>query len=150
MEHFTIPSPMGMLLYDLLTAAGQWEQFQRGHFHLTITNEAWMPLDIQADPHPDPGIARRLISVAHYFNQNGEAIADPEARMNQDGFPITLRQWVGIIDDTDVLWRDQASGKVMLDPDAKAAVEELLALWARNLRTQGFVEAARDPANVSR
>ena len=83
-------------IFEIVKAAQQWDRFtQRGqHFHLKIENEPYMPLVIEAWDSPIPGEGRR-ISVAHYFESNGDLVPDPEVDIRDDGWPIELSQVLG-------------------------------------------------------
>ncbi len=122
----------------IVDATGQGAAFRTDdHYHVRIANHGYMDLVIEswASPHY---AGRRNISVAHYYEQNGDLVADPEVEIVDTGMPIGLSQPWGYT--RCLLVQD---GKLMLKPRAKADVMSFLVVWGRNLRQQGFVEAAR-------
>ena len=60
-------------------------------FHLHIDNSPWMPLDIEDIEISGPN-GLPTVSVAHYGQQNGDAMRDPEMlfEMRRDGSDIVL------------------------------------------------------------
>ena len=123
----------------IVDAAGQGRAFRHDdHYHVKIENGAYMPLVIeswQSEMYP----GRRTVSVAHYFEQGGDLLPDPEVEMVDTGDPISLSQinsftrctWLGL------------NGRLMVDMRAKREVMSLMAMWGRNLVAQGFDEAAK-------
>jgi len=109
--------------------------------YLKLEMESYMPLVIEK-------IGRNSVAVAHYYYQNGDAIADPEiifftvgedwiaAEISQPNYysaPVTM---------------DGRKECVWLCPDLKsqreqAGIAELAQLWAENLRGQGWLESGR-------
>jgi len=109
--------------------------------YLKLEMESYMPLVIEK-------INCNQVSVAHYYYQNGDAIADPDilfitvgedwiaAEISQPNYyaaPLTV---------------DGSRECVWLCPDQKsqreqAAIAELAQLWAENLRGQGWLEGGR-------
>jgi hypothetical protein len=129
------------VIQEIVAAAGQTERLtQRGpHFTLRLENPPYMPLTIEAWDSPIPGEGRR-ISVAHYFEQEGDLVPDPEVEITDTGWPIELSQR-GYY--TQVSYYDEAS-RMWFYPDSKREVLAFLnRTWAPNLRAQRFVEAAR-------
>jgi hypothetical protein len=114
-------------------------------FHLHIENPPWMPLDIEdiqiAGPNDLPSL-----SVAHYGQQNGDAMRDPEMlfEMIRDGEEIRLDPYY---------WRNDYRGIEQYSafttdaghrtsrPLLKRRHEEFALTWDANLRAQGFYEA---------
>lgn len=129
-------------IIEIVTAAGQQDRFaQRGpHFSLTIENPPFVPLVIEAWDSPIPGEQRR-ISVAHYFEQSGDLVPDPEVEITDTGWPIELSQALGY---TQVTVYSEDGRTMHYAPESKRDVLHFLnETWARNLRAQRFVEAAR-------
>lgn len=122
----------------IVDAAGQGADFRTSdHFHMRLKNHGWMDLVIESWRSPlyhD----RRNISVAHYYEQNGDLVADPEVEIIDDGTPVGLTQVYGY---TRCMW--EQDGRLMVAPRAKAEVMSFLTLWGRNLKDQGFIEAAK-------
>ncbi len=109
--------------------------------YLKLEMDSYMPLVIEK-------IGQNSVAVAHYYYQNGDAIADPEivfftvgedwiaAEISQPNYysaPVTM---------------DGSKECVWLCPDQKsqreqAGIAELARLWAENLRSQGWLENGR-------
>ena len=128
-------------IVEIVKAAGQFEEFTRRgcHFHVTIENGPYQPLVIEAWDSPIRGEGRR-ISIAHYFESNGDLVPDPEVEIRDDGWPIELSQVLGYTQVT--VYRED--GTLLFAPRAKRDVLHFLDdTWAPNLRAQRFIEAAR-------
>ena len=90
-----------------------------------------------------------LVSVAHYYEQQGDLMADPDMTFEvADGgawHPVEFQQasppvyqravWIG--DD----------GKVLIKPKLVADLKRFAKVWDRNLREQGFLKAAQEKAS---
>lgn len=129
------------VILEIVAAAGETERLmQRGpHFRLCVENEPYMPLVIEAWDSPIAGENRR-ISVAHYFEQAGDLVPDPEVEIRDDGWPIELSQRSFY---TQVSWYEH-DGRMLFIPRAKREVLSFLnGTWAPNLRAQRFSVAAR-------
>ena len=115
-------------------------------FHLKIENPPYMALVIediqQRGPNGSP-----LISVAHYGEQNGDLMRDPEMvfEIERNGEQIKM---------TPTYWRNDYVGKEefsAIEEDGRRLVvsalqrahSEFAKMWDANLRAQGFVEAFR-------
>jgi len=131
-------------ILEIVTAAGQLDRLkQRGpHFQLRVENGGFMPLIIEAWDSPIVGEGRR-ISVAHYFESEGDLVPDPEVEIRDDGWPIELSQSMGYTQVTVY----NADGSMLFAPQAKRDVLHFLDhTWAPNLRAQRFIEAAHQLA----
>jgi hypothetical protein len=139
---------MMRIIEQIVAAAGQTEAYTTdAHFHLRIENEPYMALVIESWATPDALVSeKRRVSVAHYFTQHGDAIADPECEMTDLGYPIELDQQGHR---TPVMWR-AADGRVMVRPAVRQSVASFLNMWARNIRAQGFLKAAKAQAKASK
>lgn len=132
-------------IFEIVKAAQQWDRFaQRGqHFHLKIENEPYMPLVIEAWDSPIPGEGRR-ISVAHYFESNGDLVPDPEIEITDTGWPIELSQ--AVLHTQVSVYSDDGRTR-RFKPRVKREVLSFIdGIWARNLRAQGFIAAAQKMA----
>src|SRR5581483_11698463 len=85
-----------------------------------------------------------LVSVAHYFTQNGDAMRDPDMTfevMTDYGevfwFPIAFRQDGGIPVDQTAIFRDDA-GRLMQNTKLVKSLGTFMRQWDRNLKAQGF------------
>ena len=115
-------------------------------FHLRIENSCWMALVIEDIQQPGPN-GLQSVSVAHYFEQNGDLMRDPEMifelSKNTDETILSPYYWR-----SDVAGKEQYStwteeGCVLVDARLKHDHIDFARLWDRNLRAQGFIEAFR-------
>jgi hypothetical protein len=131
---------------EILQRAGGY----RPTLYLKIENAPYMALVIEATPEPGP-LGLPAISIAHYGEQNGDLMRDPEmcfevgkatgARLILD--PYYFRNdYMG----TEQWSRDIVRGHYIALPDLHKQHERFAALWNRNLRLQGFAEAFTDAA----
>ena len=132
------------MVKQIVAAAGQTYAFEHGvHFHLKLEHPVYMPLVIESWETGQPYRGeKRVVSVAHYFEQEGDLLADPEVLITDHGDPIHLQQVVCF---TQVMWLGPL-GTVCNDR-ARRSVEELLRIWALNLREQGWIETAASYKN---
>jgi hypothetical protein len=114
---------------------------------VSIKNEPWMRLAIEVltEPGPDGHI---VVSVAHYGEQNGDLMRDPEMLfevVETSGSvsfqPFYFRNdYVGVEE-----WsrhRDE-SGTPTGNPRLTRELEAFAAIWDRNLKEQGFLRACK-------
>jgi hypothetical protein len=98
--------------------------------HIKLELDCFDPLVIEK-------VGPRRVSVAHYYEQNGDLMRSPEIvfKVTDDG------NWVAIEyqDDSDGYRRDENG---LEDVTAFA-----LSTWDDNLREQGFIEAAEQAAS---
>ena len=130
--------------HQVVQAAGLSREFEAApRFSLRVENEPWMPLVIESWPALDAlqGEKRRVL-VAHYALSGEQQLPDPELEMTDGGFPIRLRQTAFGVMETPILWRDPETGQVMINIRGKRDIAELLRIWAKNIKAQGFIEAA--------
>ena len=82
-----------------------------------------------------------LISIAHYFEQNGDLIADPEVEIHYPTwFPTAITQVIGGRREKFI----KRDGQEFIDTRFHSEVTSFLAMWGRNIRAQGW-----DKANLS-
>jgi len=105
--------------------------------HLTLTMPGYDRLAIET-------IGVNQISLAHYFQQNGDLIADPEIV-----FYTGYGPWVPIALSLVITgWREVArlsadgSQVTHVALAAQADAASLARMWAKNLREQGWLEKA--------
>ncbi len=89
-------------------------------------------------------IGPRCIAVAHYFEMNGDLIAEPDIVFFVDSigvwFPISISQSL-------TGWREYAelndagTALVRYQPQAQKDLAEFAEMWAQNIRDQGWLEA---------
>jgi hypothetical protein len=88
--------------------------------------------------------AGELVSVAHYGEQNGDAMRDPEIV-----FELAAGEWhpVSIQQDYIGSYREAVSigedGRVNIRPAEVRDIQVFARLWDRNLKVEGFVDAAK-------
>jgi hypothetical protein len=84
-----------------------------------------------------------LVSVAHYGEQNGDPMRDPEIV-----FEVSAGQWHPVSIQMDYVgsYREAVSvgedGKVFVRPPEVREIQAFTRIWDRNLKQQGFVDAA--------
>ena len=126
-------------ILDILKMAGGWHP----GLYLKIDNAPYMELVIEAMDESGP-MGLPALSVAHYGEQNGDLMRDPEmcfelgmaggAHLN----PFYYRQdYLGIEQWSRTIVRDQYVYLVSLHQQH----ERFAKVWDNNLRLQGFAEA---------
>ena len=108
---------------------------------MRVEAAGFMPLHIERiGVGPRGGV---LVSVAHYYVQNGDLMADPDLTVEVvDGewSPVAYRQdGLGVYQEAVYLDGDRVTVRPGLVNDLK----QFMQAWDRNLRDQGFVDAAR-------
>lgn len=111
--------------------------------YIRIENEPYMRLVIEHIGDGPRGLT--LISVAHYGEQNGDAMRDPEmtfevAEINGhfDFHPVSFQNdYVGRWQEA--VWRED--DQTLCRPRLVRELNSFARMWDRNLKEQGFVEA---------
>ena len=108
--------------------------------YIRIENDPFMRLVIEYVGEGPRGFP--LVSVAHYGEQHGDPMRDPEMvfEVTEDmGWgPISFRQdYTGLYQEA-VFTRD---GKVYVHPGLVRELKAFARMWDRNILEQGFVEA---------
>lgn len=136
---------------ELLGQLGRLDEFtnalaENQKFRLRLEKPGFMPLVVEVLPYHYDG--EPAVSVAHYYRQNGDSIADPEIVFR----PFTYK--------VKVIWeaveltqafppgayrrkystRRNPDGTVdkMIDTRFESDIAGLLQLWGRNIRNQGW------------
>lgn len=117
---------------------------------LRIDNEPWMALHIEVISHPADGPP--VISVAHYFTQNGDACKDPEMTFSVsiafDGThyytPLTFEQslpplYQQVFSDDRKTYR----------PQLLRQLKSFARTWQTNIGHQGFLKALKAKGSVT-
>jgi hypothetical protein len=122
----------------------------RPTLYLKIENPPYMTLVIEATPEPGP-LGLPAISVAHYGEQNGDPMRDPEMCFEL-GKPIGSKlvldpyyfrnDYMG----TEQWSRDIVRGHYVALLGLHKQHERFAVVWDRNLKLQGFEEAFTDVA----
>ena len=114
---------------------------------ISVENEPWMRLAIEVLPDTGPD-GHAVVSVAHYGEQNGDPMRDPEMLfefVEGDGatelWPFYFRNdYVGV--EQWSRYRDE-SGILVCLPQRTRVFDAFAKMWDENLRQQRFVEAFR-------
>ncbi len=127
---------------ELIKRAGGWHP----GLYLKIDNPPYMELVIEATDESGP-MGLPAISVAHYGEQNGDLMRDPEMcfELGMAGGPhlsafyyrndyLGVEQWSRFIHD----------GNYAHHTELHRQHEDFAALWDKNLNAQGFVDAFTD------
>ena len=79
-----------------------------------------------------------LISVAHYFEQNGDLIADPEVELHYPTwFPTAITQVLSGRPEKFT----KRNGQEFVDRNFHGEVTSFLTMWGNNIRAQGWNKA---------
>lgn len=113
-------------------------------FHIRIENEPWMILVIEDTQERGPN-GLPAISVAHYGEQNGDLMRDPEMifEAEESGEEMNLipfywrNDYVGVEQYSAYI----EDGKSLLNAKLKREHIAFARTWDANLRAQGFLEA---------
>jgi len=129
----------------IVKAAGKWDDYlSEDHFHMRINNSPYMDLVIESwrcGSHPED-LGARHTSVAHYYEQNGDLIPDPDVVIDTGtGAPIEISQWCGTCR---ARWWDEDRGCGVVNPRQDKDIRTFLNVWSRNLKAQGFIAAAKN------
>ena len=111
--------------------------------HVRLEAPGFMPLVIEAVGTGPRGLP--LVSVAHYYTQNGDLMRDPEltAEVGPGGsfHPVSFTQDnVGAYHEAVSV---DGAGRVVVRPQVLKDLASFARQWDRNLRAQGFLDAAR-------
>ena len=123
-------------------------------FAISIKNKPYMRLAIEGIGCSPDG--RQLVSVAHYYEQNGDLMRDPEMTFMVDKEPATLKRpdpkgrlrWVPVTFQQDggiPLYQEAIifdGSRVLVRPKLFRSLKSFAYTWNRNIGGQGFVEAA--------
>ena len=133
MESKKVPTnSMKAAIENILEAHQQLAAFrQHRHYSVKIASSGFMPLIIEKHD--------EQIVVAHYFEQNGDLIPDPDVEFvdigGDDWLPVAIQHSTGRYCRTA---EKAASGNWLISKGAMADLRSFVRMWARNLRSQGF------------
>ncbi|MBA7624514.1 hypothetical protein ES703_31923 [subsurface metagenome] len=126
---------------EIITKFGGLEALKDTNFYIKLENPGFMRLVIEhvgeGPINGDP-----LISVAHYYEQNGDAMRDPEIvfEVGDD-----LRSWTPIEYQQDNLgiynravFKDE--GGLKINPKLVGSITSFARTWDKNIKAQGFLE----------
>lgn len=117
----------------LLKSHNLLEDFQnKNSFHVRFVMTGYQRLVIERHG--------GMISVAHYFEQNGDWIADPDVELHYPSWtPTAITQaFFG--------YRSkfiERGGKTFVDTRFHKQVSSFLGMWARNIKSQGWAERGK-------
>jgi hypothetical protein len=78
-----------------------------------------------------------LISVAHYFEQNGDLIPDPDVELHYPTWtPTAITQAIGYRREKFI----EQDGRTLFDTRFDREVSSFLSMWARNIHAQGWAQ----------
>lgn len=123
---------MQQAVLDILRRHGLDKAFNTAtEFHLKVENPPFLPLVIERQGN--------IISVAHYSEQAGDAIRDPECVFSWPAFePLSITQDpVGRYEEVAPI----INGQAVPNPRLLRELRLFANLWARNLMAQGFGNA---------
>ena len=128
-------------ILQLLRKAGGY----RRELCLRVENPPYQQLVIEAIPEPGP-LGLPCLSVAHYGEQNGDLMRDPEMCFELSnpfrlGFSLVPYHWRNDYVGIEQYSRSIQGDHYLFDSGMFAQHENFAALWDRNLLSQGFVEA---------
>jgi hypothetical protein len=110
---------------------------------LALESPGYMKLCIEAIGPGPRGLPQ--VSIAHYGEQNGDAMRDPDMVFEIDAagawHPVSFRNdYVGLCNEA--VWQEDA-GRVLTIPSMIRELNSFARIWDTNIREQGFLEAAR-------
>lgn len=108
--------------------------------HLRLENVPYMPLVIEK-------VGKHLVSVAHYFEQNGDLCADPDVVFftgySDCWVAIEIQQVLGY---QRVAWlNDDGASIKSVNLRGQADVASFTNLWARNIKEQDYLNRGVNP-----
>ena len=79
-----------------------------------------------------------LISVAHYFEQNGDLVPDPDVELHYPTwFPTAITQAFGV---RRTKFITRMNDMVLMDTRFDREVSSFLSMWARNIHAQDWAQ----------
>ena len=128
-------------ILQILERAGGY----RSDLYLRIEKSPYMALVIEATPEPGP-LKAPAISIAHYGEQNGDMMRDPEMCFeltNPPGMGWTMTAYYFRSDYMGVeqYSRTRDEKNYIFYPDLLHQHEQFARMWDRSLCAQGFFEA---------
>jgi hypothetical protein len=129
---------------DIVEARGGWDRLVEGH-PVRVEAEGFLPLVIEYQGEGPRG--GTLVSIAHYYEQNGDLLADPELVV-EVLFPAGWWMPVSYQQDNLGIYREAVSVEgdgLIVHSKLVDDLQEFMRAWDHNLREQGFVDKARKP-----
>jgi hypothetical protein len=121
---------------EIIDRFGGIEKFR----HVKLHVEGFMPLTLEKLPidGPNGGV---LLSVCHYFEQNGDLMADPEIEFEirgEEWLPISFRQ---DSTGTNRIVVQKVGTQVLANPHILRDLQSFCRVWDKNIHDQGFMKA---------
>jgi hypothetical protein len=130
---------MKNVIEKLLSEVGK-TPLERG-LYVKITQDGYDRLVIE-------GLGHRRVSVAHYFEQNGDLIADPEIVffIGYDGNWYAVETTMALIGHREYArfaYRNHHWELTHINAYMQADLSSFAGIWAKNIRAQGWIRMAR-------
>ena len=113
-------------------------------FHIRIENEPWMTLVIEDTQERGPN-GLPAISVAHYGEQNGDLMRDPEmifeAEESNEQLNLVPYYWRNDYAGVEQYSAFIEEGRTLLNAELEREHTAFARIWDANLKAQGFLEA---------
>jgi hypothetical protein len=113
-------------------------------FHIRIENEPWMTLVIEDTQERGPN-GLPAISVAHYGEQNGDLMRDPEmifeAEESGEHMNLVPYYWRNDYAGIEQYSVSIGDGQAVLNAKLQREHTACARIWDANLKAQGFLEA---------
>ena len=116
-------------------------------FAISIKNKPYMRLAIEGIGCSPDG--RQLVSVAHYYEQGGDLMRDPEMTFLvalEGWLPVTFQQDGGMPLYQEAIIFD--GSRVLTRPKLFRQLKSFARTWNKNIGEQGFVEAAEQAKDL--
>ena len=105
------------------------------HKKIDNTNGTFMPVHVE---HIGPCKLGQIFSVAHYYEQNGDLMRDPDMEFIKGGddeyYPISFRQDAPFVRDEPVNW--EADDIVSYSEASQTALVRFANMWMKNIKEQ--------------
>jgi hypothetical protein len=144
-NYVTLPREKMESIEEIVQITGGWDRLCDRPLKIEV--EGFMPLCIEVIGRgPHGGV---LLSIMHVYEQHGDLMRDPDIEVEilpgtDDWLPVSYRQdGLGILREAVTT----EGGVVRFHHGLVADLKRFLKVWDRNLREQGFVEAARRKAS---
>lgn len=109
--------------------------------HTRVDNEPYQRLCIEA-------ISDNTISVAHYYEMNGDLVPDPDMVFlveNGNWYPISFQNQMKYEDAV----KYDGNGQIIAIMNNIRSMVLFSQMWAKNIKEQGFLEAAKETESPS-
>jgi hypothetical protein len=122
---------MKTVIHEILAAHGKLQAFRScDDFFLKLSSDGFMPLTIERH-------GNRVI-VAHYFEQNGDLVPDPDMefldRGGEDFLAASIQHSTGFYQRC----VEEEDGRIQVRLGLERSLRNFATMWARNLKAQGF------------